>query len=371
MTYFYDLHSLLTLASDVPLNELAAFARPAGNPETSTEADIQVRARGRRRRPHDGRERLTFDEALGRFGYAIDLTFGGAIEIEASRLLRRSPHLLYSTVVEPVLRWAFLRKGWALVHGACFACGNDAYLITAPADTGKTMTMLTLLRRYPQLAFLADDRCLVRADGSVLDFPKPMTLSRHTMPAVNSHMLTVRERAALAVQSRVHSRSGRRFSQMLGRTGLPMATITAMVERVVPPPAFSIGRLLPHARTSHGARLRGLFLIERGAVETTRELDHETAMKKLQANCDDAFGSRPSEALEARLRHHGGRDWRERERSILDAAFAEPNATLLESSRSEWWRPIASGIGQPSARPRRVAAIEGPRRAAIAVASAR
>ena len=139
-------------------------------------------------------------------------------------------------MVEPVLRWAFLRKGWALVHGACFACGNDAYLITAPTDTGKTMTMLTLLRRYPQLAFLADDLCLVRADGSVLDFPKPMNISRHTLPAVNSHVLSVRERAALAVQSRVHSRSsGWRFSQLLGRAGLPMAAVTA-VGGVVPQP---------------------------------------------------------------------------------------------------------------------------------------
>ena len=224
MPFNYDVHALLTLASDVPLPELQAFARPAAD------LDSRIRLRGagwRARRRRRAGDRLTYDEALGRFGFAIEVAPSGAIEIEVSPLLSRSPHVLYSKVVEPVLRWAFVREGWAMVHGACFADGNDAYLISAPADTGKTMTLLTLLRRYPQLAFLADDLCLVRADGSVLDFPKPMTLSRHTLPAVNSHVLSVRERATLAVQSRVHSRSTRRFAERLDRVGLPMATASA------------------------------------------------------------------------------------------------------------------------------------------------
>ena len=359
MTFFYDVHSLLTLASDVALPELAAFAKPAGD----RRASIRVRVGGWGARPRcEGDDRLSYDEMLGRFGFAIDIAFGGTIEIEASHLLRHSPHVLYTNVVEPVLRWTFVRKGWALVHGACFASGNDAYLITAQTDTGKTTTVLTLLRRYPQLAFLADDLCLVRDDGRVLDFPKPMTISRHTLRAVNSKVLSRRERAALVVQSRVHSRSGRRLAQMLSRTGLPMATVNAVVQRVVPPPKFAIGRLLPDVKTSHGARLRGMFLIQRGATESTRDLDLETAMEKLHANCEDAFGFPPYEALESRLRHHDGRDWRERERAIARAAFTGQRATLLESSRFEWWQRIATAIERPN---------ERPHQATVAVASAR
>jgi hypothetical protein len=367
MPSYYDVHALLTVASDVPLPELKAFARPAAD----LDARIRVRVAGwRARRRRRAGDRLTYDEALGRFGFAIEVSPSGAIEIEVSPLLSRSPHSLYGKVVEPVLRWAFVREGWALVHGACFADGNDAYLISAPADTGKTMTMLTLLRRYPQLAFLADDLCLVSADGKVLDFPKPMTLSRHTLPAVNSHVLSVRERATLVVQSRVHSRSTRRVAERLDRVGLPMATASAVVERIVPRPLLELGRLLPHAKISHGARVSALFLIERGRVEAMRDLSHEAAMKILHDNCDDGFASGPSDVLAERLRHQGGCDWREKEHSIVDAAFAGQTTTLLESSRFEWWRPIASGIGQPSAKPRRVA-IAAPRRPAMAAVSAR
>ena len=35
-------------------------------------------------------------------------------------------------VVEPILRWAFCERGYALVHAACFASGERAFMVTAP-----------------------------------------------------------------------------------------------------------------------------------------------------------------------------------------------------------------------------------------------
>ena len=80
-------------------------------------------------------------------------------------ILRHSPHVLYTNVVEPILRWTFVEKGYALVHGACMAFGKDAYLVTARTDTGKTTTMLRILaqerRAVDNGAFLSDDLTLV------------------------------------------------------------------------------------------------------------------------------------------------------------------------------------------------------------------
>ena len=36
----------------------------------------------------------------------------------------RSPHVLYTNVVEPILRWTFAERGYALVHAACLASGE-------------------------------------------------------------------------------------------------------------------------------------------------------------------------------------------------------------------------------------------------------
>jgi len=32
-------------------------------------------------------------------------------------MLRYSPHVLYTNVIEPLLRWTFVKRGYALVHG--------------------------------------------------------------------------------------------------------------------------------------------------------------------------------------------------------------------------------------------------------------
>ena len=214
MTFYYDVHGLVTVASDVVLPELLAFSRLGGGPDRPT---VRVRVRpwlGRHALPA-GDDTTIYDEGLAGLGFAVRIALGERIEVEASALLRRSPHVLYTNVVEPILRWTFVRKGWALIHGACVGVGDDAYLVTARTDIGKTTTLLTLLRRYPQMSFLSDDLCLVHSDGRVLAYPKPMTISRHTLHAVNRHALSLPERAALVVQSRVHSRSGRRLAHLL------------------------------------------------------------------------------------------------------------------------------------------------------------
>ena len=184
----------------------------------------------------------------------IDL--GDRIEATASRLLRRSPHVLYTNVVEPILRWTFAERGYALVHAACLASGEDAFLVTARTDTGKTTTSLRMLDSHPY-SFLSDDLTLVSPDGRVLTYPKPLTISRHTLKAVKTPLLSRRERIGLVVQSRLHSRSGRRFALILARTHLPAATINAVVQMIVPPPKYHVERLVPGVEVAPEARLDG------------------------------------------------------------------------------------------------------------------
>ena len=63
-------------------------------------------------------------------------------------------------------------------------------MVTAQTDTGKTTTTLKLLDRHPY-AFLSDDLTIVCPDGRVLAYPKPLTISRHTLHAVNAPLLSL------------------------------------------------------------------------------------------------------------------------------------------------------------------------------------
>ena len=255
--YGYDIHGIVSVLSDARLPELERFR--VGS--LAAEPDIRVRL-GRVAANGDG-PAIRYRE--GRLGFGLSIQMGAPIEATASPLVGRSPHVLYTNVVEPILRWTFAERGYALVHAACLAAGDNAFLVTARTDTGKTTTSLRLLDRGAY-SFLSDDLTLVSPDGRVLTYPKPLTISRHTLKAVKTPLLTRRERAGLVIQSRLHSRSGRRFALILARTHLPAATINAVVQVLVPPPKYHVERLVPGVEVAPQAHLAGMVVIQRGGV---------------------------------------------------------------------------------------------------------
>jgi hypothetical protein len=235
-----------------------------------------------------------------------------------------------------------VERGYALVHGACIAYGERAFLVTARTDTGKTTTMLKILDRY-DCAFLSDDLTLVAPDGGVLPYAKPLTISRHTLHAVRMPLLTRKERLGLYVQSRLHSRSGRKFAFLLAKTHLPVATVNTVVQLLVPPPKYAVQRLVPGVEIRQAAKLSGMFVIERGGTGE-RELAPAEALETLLENCEDAYGFPPYREIEAFLHSGAGADLRAREREIITRAFLGAPAMLLRSETMDWAERIPAFI---------------------------
>ena len=286
--------------------------------------------------PHRFSRRLEYDEGLGSAGFATQITIGRRTDIVASKLLKHSPHVLYTNIVEPVLRWTFVEHGYALVHAACLAVGDRAFLITARTDTGKTTTILKTLDSQPACSFLSDDLILIHPDGYALSYPKPMTISRHTVEAVKTPLLSWRERLTLVFQSRLHSRSGRQFAFVLTRTGLPVATINAIVQAIVPPPKYHVDRLVPTAASTARATVTGLVVIQRGD-DGQRQLDADEAVTILLENCEDAYGFPPYSQIESFLHSGNGTNLALVEQTTIRAALSGVPATLLSSSTRDWW----------------------------------
>lgn len=340
----YDIHGILTVESDVALPELAAFQVD----QLSDAPTIRVRL-GDIDAPCDpaGSRRVTYKERTGRHGFAIRLELGNRAIIVASAFLRTSPHVLYTNAVEPVLRWAFVERGYALVHGACLAANGRAFIITARTDTGKTTTVLKTLDAHPEYCFLSDDLTLLREDGVVLPYPKPLTISRHTLHAVHTPLLSRSERTALFFQSRLHSKTGRSFGFLLTKCRLPMATMNAFVQRVVPPPKYPIQRLVPHAQLAEDAHLAGIVVIERGDARII-SLDHQEAVATILANSDDSYGFPPYEEIKEHLYITEQGDLRLEERRIIAAAVEARPAIVMRSETRNWFQQIPDFIGRVS-----------------------
>jgi hypothetical protein len=333
----YDIHGMVAVESDRRLPELESFR--VGELH---KPDIKVRiAHLPSEPPKDGgpsgTDPFTFAkryEEIGNLGFGVDIEVNGKVDVQTTRLVGRSPHVLYTNVVEPILRWQIVERGYALIHGACIVEDDKAYLITARTDTGKTTTMLKLLDAQPY-EFVSDDLTLVSPEGQILPYPKPLTLSSHTVAAVKTARLNAIQRATLPLQSRLHSRGGRRFAFWLTKLHLPTASLNAVVQFLVPPPKYTVDKLIPDVQIAGKAKLAGMVVIQRGS-DAFEVLDDDDALEILLANTEDAYGFPPYHEIEDFLLGASSSDLRARERQIIAAALEDVPAVLLTREQRDW-----------------------------------
>jgi dolichol-phosphate mannosyltransferase len=351
--YRYDIGGLLRLDSDAELVELAYFRTRA-----VTQPDIRIRVRRLSSLPiphirlrHDG-DCVTYREHLGILGADFNVTMGTPMEVVASPLLAKSAHVLYTNIVESLLRFVLVDKGYVLLHSAGLDVDGRASLLSAQTDTGKTSTVINMVRDRGW-GFISDDMAIVDPAGFVRTFPKPMTLSYHTMTrAVDVSTLTLKNRMALQIQSRVHSKSGRSIGKVLGRLNVPIMSINSVLQILVPPPKYRITSLLP-ARITKDAPIDNVFLMERG--EPLQEhVALAATVDQLIDNTDDAYGFPPFAAL-APTFVIGGANYQElrvRERELLTRAVRSATIWRLRVRGHEWGdlipRLVAEGRACPT-----------------------
>jgi dolichol-phosphate mannosyltransferase len=334
--YAYDVAGLVAIDSDVELRELRYFLtdRP-GRPDLRIRIGIVGPRPAMKVRFDDVDGELIYREHLGPFSANFSLRMGDPIEIKVSPLLAISPHVVYTNIVEAFLRFLLVSKGYVLLHSAAIADDQGATLMSAQTDTGKTSTVISLVRsrRY---RFLSDDMTIVDPRGEALSYPKPMTLSFHTMGVAKDGRLTVRDRAALAIQARLHSKTGRETGRALGKRNLPIMTMNAIVQFLVPPPKYRIDALFPCA-VGGRAPIRNIVLMERGPnlMET---LSVGSAVHQLIENTDDAYGFPPFDRFAPEIVINGD-DYltlRAKEEALLARAIDGANRWHLRVVGHEW-----------------------------------
>jgi dolichol-phosphate mannosyltransferase len=334
--YYYNIHNIIRIRSMQRLPELGYFRTE----EILDHPDINIRI-DHNMESYERENSITYDEILGPYGFSIVINQSETqTEVIASPLIGLSPHVLYTNVIEALLRWMFVRKGYALMHGACIAFDGKAMFITAQTDTGKTTTILHTIRNNVETGkFLSDDMTIVCRDGQVFNYPKPLTISQHTLRAVHASPLKLKERLFLQVQSRLHSREGRRAAMWLSATTMPAATLNAIVQKLIPPPKYMVDRLIPHAQYAKQAKLAQVVVIERGP-DGERQLNEKDKLEILVANSEDAYGFPPYPSLAHILSRWNNLDLHIEEQAIVRSAISELPAINLRSSTFDWYKRL-------------------------------
>jgi dolichol-phosphate mannosyltransferase len=341
LTYRYDLAGVVTIGSQIMLPELEFFRAQW---VSAKDVDIAVRLGDVGGRTPHRRAALTesansavirYEEHLGRLGANFEVDLGRRCTVNVGPLLARSPHVVYTNILEALLRFVMVSRGRMLLHSACVELDGRGLMLSALTDTGKTGTVLRLLREHGA-RFLSDDMTVIDADGNAYCFPKPLTISSHTIRAVRADDLTPAEWRKLRFQSRLHSKGGRSFAVALSRFNVPILSINALTQILVPPPKYTADRLVP-CRMSTSTRVRDLFIIERGRPRLA-EIGRDSAIGQLLTNTDDAYGFPPYRYLAPAITI-GGRnsaELRRAEREILASFLSHVHTQVLASDSFNW-----------------------------------
>ena len=342
LSYRYDIGGVVTIGSQILLPELEYFrAQQVANDDLDMTIRVgDVGGRSPRRRAamieHTGLAAIRYEEHLGRIGANFRARLGDdRIDVEVGPLLARSSHVVYTNIIEPLLRFVMVSRGHMLLHSACVEFDGTGIMLSALTDTGKTGTVLRLVREHGCM-FLSDDMTVINADGQASCFPKPLTISAHTLRAVNADDLTRSEWRRLQIQSRLHSKGGRSIGMALSRFNLPIMGINAITQMIIPPPKYTVDRLVP-CRMTPSTKVSELFIIERGQPRLA-DLDHQSALDQLIANTDDAYGFPPFRHLAPAITI-GGMDYQElrtAERGILASFLSHIRTRTLASDTFSW-----------------------------------
>src|SRR5256886_9210891 len=143
----YDIDGMVWIKRSVRLPELEFFRS-----SSLGDADIVIRTRpvgGWAPRTNiaikNGSTRLEYREHLGPLFANFSIDMEDPVVVTAGPLLALSPHVLYTNVIEPLLRFILASKGRMLLHAACISIGGRAQTPSRQTRNRKTSTTLPTL----------------------------------------------------------------------------------------------------------------------------------------------------------------------------------------------------------------------------------
>ena len=349
--YRYLIAKDVRVVSDVALPELNFFrtGKLDGPP------DIEIRRGPVGPRSPRGRALMTqfdepaavrYEEHLGLLGANFSIDLGSPIRVVVSPLLALSPHVLYTNVIEALLRFVFVSRGRMLLHSACVEIDSVGVMLSAKTDTGKTGTVLRLLREK-NATFLSDDMTVIDSSGTAWSYPKPLTISAHTLRAVDPGDIGRFEWMVLNVKGRLHSKGGRSVGMGIGERNLPVMSANALVQMMIPPPKYAVDRLV-RCELTESTQVRELFVIERGEPAVSA-IGPEQTVTELLENTDDAYGFPPFRYFAPCLVIGGSayQELRAAEAEILRAALTNVRVRRVASNTFGWADEIPKLLDTP------------------------
>ena len=334
----YNIHGLVLLESAVHIPDLSYFRVVEADAEP---VDIRLLI-DRHGSPSQTQDSIGYDEGLGRFGFSLAIMPGETTEVVVSPPLEKSPFVLYKNVVEPLLRWVLVRKGYALVYGGALALQGRAVLITAGPEIRKAATLLHTLT-HSRCEYMADDVAILGRNGRIYSFPRLLAIRKHAVQVVDKARLSPVERFKLRLKPLIYDERVRQIGLALQKIGLPIATLNTYLQRFVPPAKIMMHRLVPDVVYRDEAQLVQVIRLTEGVV-AERPLTHSQMLEFILADGKAGFGYPPYTTMVEQLSQWRGQDLTTVEKEIISAALKDVTAKHIQRPDYAWWENVEKDI---------------------------
>jgi len=342
--YYYNIHNIVKVKSEVLLYELEYFAS-----NEFADSDIVINVKDsitsgihfkRILIPDPDYHKVKYSEHFGRLGAQFSMEFSDKVNITINKLITASRHVIYVNLVEPILRFLLISKGFVLLHSACLDIRGHGILLSAPPDTGKTTTVLKCVKYG--FSFLSDDMTIVRLPNEAICFPKAMTISAHTYKTATTVADNDHDKIEYKLRSLIHSKIGRQFMHKLANYNVPIFTINTIGQAIIKPPKFKIENLLQSVTIEEKTRVKTLYFLERGGGEQIEEVPTKVALRKAIENSDDAFLFPPYDDLIHYINIGGktAKELLEEERNMLEKFLIGVNCCIIKSDKRAWYQMV-------------------------------
>ena len=334
---YYDLHGILGIESDAPLSELGFFETAV--PPAQIDLKIRLDRHGTPSRLPGG---ISYDERMGRFGFGLTVLPGEYTEVVVSPLLERSPHFLFTNIVEPVLRWSLVRKGFALVNAGCVTLGDETILLHGLRDIGPALFELC---KVEGAAFLGDDLTILGRNGCAYSYPKPVTVSPEMQPT-GSDAPRWRERWGVRGQRLLYSQAIRRLGLWLSQRDLPAATLNTYVQWLIPQPKYMLDRFVPGLVYGSSTAVSTILLVSHEKINQSSRAK-QNIEKSLQQRTD-SYSFQPQPLLASELSQWQREDLQRKELAIIQQALQNSRVKTIQNAPQDWWRLVVNVLSEPS-----------------------
>ena len=115
-----------------------------------------------------------------------------------------APYFLQHFLIEQIMRYKIVQKGFVLVHGGCVADRGNSVIFPGLGHAGKTA--LAVQQVQAGRKFQADDYTFVSASGNTYSYPRRLHVSDHTKEAFPEAVrnLKMRHRFSIKVKSLIY-----------------------------------------------------------------------------------------------------------------------------------------------------------------------